>query len=89
MQIHAGWEFGTLHFRLPNPQIIISFSTWEYKNKSHGGESILLVARCRDSNQNRRIRTFKIVGKSRNDGKSRFDNELDILLYQNEAEKIS
>ena len=82
MQSHAGWEFGTWHLSLTNPQIIISFSTWEYKNRSHGGKSILLVARCRDSKRNRRIRTFRIVGKSRND-------EIDILLYKNGAEQIN
>ena len=53
-------------------RLLLLFSTWEYKNRSHGGKSILLVARCRDSNRNRRIMTFIIVDKSRNDGKSIF-----------------
>ena len=61
------WDFALLLFVL----IIISFSTWDYKNWSYGAKSILLWASCRDSKRNWRMRTFRIVGKSRNDGISR------------------
>ena len=89
MQIHAGWEFGTWHLSLTNPQIIIFFSTWEYKNRSHGGKSIFLVTSCRDSRKSRRIMTFEMSENQELTENQDFDNEIDILLHQNEAGKIN
>ena len=88
MQIHAGWEFGTWHLSLTNLQIIISFSTWEYKNKSRGGKSIFLVTNCRDSRKSR-IMTFEMSENQEMSESRGFDDEIDILLYQNGAEKIN
>ena len=89
MQIHASWDFGTLHFCLTNSQIIISFSAWEYKNRSHGGKSIFLVTSCRDSRKSRRIMTFEMSENQEMSKNHGFANEIDILLYQNGAEKIN
>ena len=89
MQIHAGWEVGTLHFCLTNLQIIIFFSPWEYNNKSHGGKSIFLVTRWGDSKNSHRKVTFEMSENhnlSKNQG---FDDEIDIPLYQNGAEQIN
>ena len=87
MQTHAGWEFGTWHLSLTDLQIIISFSTWEYKNKSHGGKSIFLVTSCRDSRKSRRIMTFEMSENQELTENQDFEDEIDFLLYQTGAEK--
>ena len=38
-----GSEFGTWHLSLTKCQIIILFSSFEFKNRSHGGKSIFHV----------------------------------------------
>ena len=83
-----GREFGTWHLSLTNLQIIILFSTWEYKNKSHSGKSIFLVTSCRDSRKSRRIMTFEMSENQEMSKNQGFDDEFDILLFQNGAEKI-
>ena len=89
MKIHAGREFGTWHLSLTKCQIIILFSSFEYKNRSHGGKSIFVVASCRDSRKSRRIMTFEMSENQELTENRGFDDEIDILSHQNEAVKIN
>ena len=66
-----GSEFGTWHLSLTKCQIIILFSSFEFKNRSHGGKSIFHVDKWGVMRFSHRKVTFVFVGKSwnlRNEG---------------------
>ena len=56
---------------------------------SHGGKSIFLVTRWGDSKNSHRKVTFEMSENQEMSKHRGFDNEIDILLYQNGAEKIN
>ena len=55
----------------------------------NGGKSIFLVTSCRDSRKSRRIMTFEMSENQELTEHRGFDDGIDILLHQNEAEKIN
>ena len=84
-----GSEFGTWHLSLTKCQIIILFSSFEFKNRSHGGKSKFDVEKWGVMRFSHRKVTFEMLENHEIFEIRGFYDEIDIWWYPNWAEKIN
>ena len=82
-----GSKFGTWHLSLTKCQIIILFSSFEFKNRSHGGKSKFDVEKWGVMRFSHRKVTFEMSENQEMFENIGFKDEIDILWYQKWSRK--